>query len=198
MIQEKFLEHYSQLKPRHQRDIGRVINLTKAVALLNLWHREHDGSDIVASEEDFQIAWDLWMEISKSQSLNLPPYVLNIYEEIIVPACVRKGSGISSQEILSYYSEIGGQDLSDSYLRKQVLKTLYASGLIYYERDPDDYRRQLICVPDDRRDTVHETEETCEIHPEKVDFGMHWPMTIGERKIVSEVYVPDQDDTIPF
>ena len=204
LIQEEFLRENPKLKARHQRDIGRVINLTKAVALLNLWHRDHEGSDIVADEDDFHIAWKLWQEISRSQNLNLSPYVLDMFEEIIVPAFIRRGTGISTQEILGYYTEVKGQVMSESYLRTQVLRSLYSSGLIYYEKDPNDHRRNLIFVADSHRDIGNGVEEYIpvsdvrRIHPENSISERYYSGETCEENSDSGVYIPNYEDTVPF
>ena len=204
MIQEEFLRENPKLKARHQRDIGRVINLTKAVALLNLWHRDHVGSDIVASEDDFRIAWKLWQEVSRSQNFNLSPYVFDIFEEVIVPVFILRERGVSVQEIISYHAEVKAQDLSDSYLRNQVLKSLYAAGLIYYERDPQDHRRYLIFVSDtrlDRRDDMEEgivVEDTRGIHPKNLKFEMYYSGETSEENSNSGVCIPKYEDTVQF
>lgn len=204
MIQEEFLRENPRLKARHQRDIGRIINLTKAVALLNLWHRDHDGSDIVANEDDFRVAWELWKEISRSQNLNLSPYVLDMFEEIIVPAFIRRGTGVSTQEILGYYADVRGQVMPESYLRTQVLRSLYSAGLIFYEKDPDDHRRNLIFVADSHRGMEDEVEEYIpvsevrRIHPENLISERYYSGETCEENSDSGVYSPKFEDAVPF
>src|SRR3989344_9269946 len=51
-IEEMFLGQHRMLKPRHQRDIKRLISIIKSLALLNLWWRERSGTTISANEED--------------------------------------------------------------------------------------------------------------------------------------------------
>jgi len=53
-LEKIFLEKKSMLKPRHQRDIGRLINIIKTFALLNFWFRKRENDMIIASEEDVQ------------------------------------------------------------------------------------------------------------------------------------------------
>ena len=55
-IEEQFLSKNKTLKPRHQRDIKRLLALIKSFALLNVWWRERDGSTITANEEDIREA----------------------------------------------------------------------------------------------------------------------------------------------
>ena len=83
-IEEWFFAKNKVLKPRHSRDIGRLISLIKSLALLNLWFREREGQTIIANENDINEAFKIWETISEPQELNLPPYILKFYQEIIL------------------------------------------------------------------------------------------------------------------
>jgi hypothetical protein len=146
MVEEMFLKKIGTLKPRHQRDIGRIISLIKVNALINLWFRERDGESIVANEIDIADAFEIWDKISESQELNLPPYVYNLYQDIIVPAFREKGSGISKKDIFRKHYEVHGRHLSEDQLRKQIIPMLEVSGLISEEPDPID-KRQILFYP---------------------------------------------------
>jgi hypothetical protein len=152
LIQQKFFERIGTFKPRHQRDIDRVISLTKIFALLNVWHRERIGSTIIASETDIEEAFLLWDQVSESQELNLPPYVFGLFHDVIVPAYEEKnplrstdrGIGLSRQDILRKHSEVYGRNLADWLLRQQIIPALETSGLISQEADPNDKRKILV------------------------------------------------------
>jgi len=87
-----------------------------------------------------------------------------------------------------------------------VLKTLYSAGLIFYEKDPDDHRRNLIFVPDSRVDMEGKPGDN-EDHPpqeiyfedyKNIEFGVS-PEEIDAENIDSGVDVPPvNDDPIPF
>ncbi len=149
MLKEMFLERIKSLKPRHQRDIGRVISLVKIFSLINLWFREKKGQGIVAGEEDIREAFKLWDSISESQELNLPPYILNLYKEVVLSAFNKNNSdlsprGISRQEIITRHYEVYGRYLPDWQLRQQIIPMLETAGLIFQEADPNDKRKILI------------------------------------------------------
>ena len=146
MVEEMFLKKIGALKPRHQRDIGRIVSLIKVNALLNLWFRERDEETLIANEVDVADAFDIWDKISESQELNLPPYVYNLYKDVIVPAFREKGGGISKKDIFRKHYEIYGRHLSDDQLRKQIIPMLEVSGLISEEQDPID-KRQVLFYP---------------------------------------------------
>ncbi len=145
-IRERFFEKNKILKPRHQRDIKRLISLIKSFALFNLWWRERDGNVISASETDFEDAFGLWDAISVSQELNLPPYIFNLYNDVILPLWGDKGSsgGIPRQEIMQKHYDVYGRILSNIQLRQQILPMLETAGLIVQETDPSDKRKMLI------------------------------------------------------
>jgi hypothetical protein len=141
------------LKPRHQRDIGRIISLVKVFALLNLWFRDRSGSTITANESDVDEAFSVWEKIAESQELNLAPYVYQLFQEIIVPAFNEKNqgelasehkTGLSRKELLQKHSKVYGRPLAIDKLRFEILPQLEASGLIVQEADTTDRRNKLI------------------------------------------------------
>ena len=92
-----------------------------------------------------------------SQELNLPPYVYNLYQEIILPTWEEKNGGrsasfeditgklgITRQEILQKHYKVHGKMLDNSLLRMQILPMLETAGLITQEQDPNDKRKILI------------------------------------------------------
>ena len=156
-IEDKFLNGNKTLKPRHQRDIKRLLALVKAFALLNVWWRERHGSVIVANDADIEAAFALWDKISMSQELNLPPYIFNLYTEVILAAWTEKNSGrnpdfeeltgklgLSRQEVLAKHYAVYGRMLDNNQLRQQILPMLETAGLIMQEQDANDKRKMLI------------------------------------------------------
>lgn len=157
-IIERFFSLVSVLKPRHQRDIKRLVSLIKAFALLNLWHREFEGVNIVADRTDIDEAFAIWKDISITQELNIPPYVYRLYTDVILEAHKQKNNarnqdiadvtgplGISRQELLKKHYEIYGRMIDPMVLRQQILPMLNQAGLITEEQDPNDKRNKLIC-----------------------------------------------------
>ncbi|WP_286830237.1 MULTISPECIES: hypothetical protein [Kordiimonas] len=150
-IRRVFLEGGTALRPRTQRDIKRFIALIKAFALMNLWHRDQNGSTITAHADDFAEALALWMELAESQELNLPPYVLQLFREIIVPAWENKNKaygghtvGLTRGEALTEHYRIYGRMLDATQFRQQILPMLETAGLIVEEHDPQNRRRKYI------------------------------------------------------
>jgi len=156
-IKERFFRENKMLKPRHTRDIGRLISLVKSFALLNLWFREKDGSTIMADESDIKEAFKIWDCISESQELNLPPYIYQLYQEVILPAWNEKNKtraegfedvtgklGLSRQDIIQKHYKVYGRFIPDWQLRQQIIPMLETAGLITQERDPNDKRKMLI------------------------------------------------------
>lgn len=155
-IFERFFKEDKKLQPRHQRDIKRLLSLVKSFALLNLWWRERNGSTVTANDEDIEQAFKLWEKISVSQELNLPPFIYDIYTQIIIPAYKEKNEfesqvfdetpkyGITRQDILEKHYKVYGRMLDAQQLRQQIIPVLETSGLIYQEQDPNDKRKILI------------------------------------------------------
>jgi hypothetical protein len=153
LIKQMFFERNKTLKPRHQRDIARIISLVKSLALLNLWFREKDGETIIANENDVKEAFKIWDGISESQELNLPPYIYNLYKEVVLPTWEEKNSesegevkelGLTRQNILQKHFQVYGRRLADWQLRQQIIPMWETAGLIIQEPDPNDKRKILI------------------------------------------------------
>ncbi|MEI7890817.1 MAG: toprim domain-containing protein [bacterium] len=148
-LERIFLNEKIMLKPRHQRDIGKLISIIKTFTLLNLWFRERNGDILIASESDIQEGVAIWEKLSDSQDYNLPPYIYNIFLEIILPAWNDKGVGenklgLSRQEIIKKHYEIYKRPLADWLLRQEMLPMLESCGLISQEPHPTDGRKILI------------------------------------------------------
>lgn len=144
LVQSEFFKDIKQPKPRHQRDIARVISLIKVLALLNMWFRDKDGDAIIANNDDINEAFKIWQSISESQELNLPPYVLNLYKDVILEAYSGVKRGLSRQEIMKKHFEVYGRFLPDWQLRQWIIPMLETSGLITQEADGLDKRKMLI------------------------------------------------------
>ncbi len=163
-IQEDFFEKNRVLKPRHARDIGRLISLVKALALLNLWHREKDGLSIIANEEDIEQALELWDSISQSQEFNLPPYIYNLYLEVISPAFADNTVGLTRKDIIHKHYKIYERPLPSWQLNREILPMLEMAGLITQEPDPEDKRKMLV-YPMEIKNKVDSTVYTLKQEP---------------------------------
>lgn len=144
-VKEIFFHQKTVLKPRHQRDIGHLMSLIKIFALLNLWFRERDGSTITANEDDVNEAFQVWDAISVSQDLGIPPFIYQIYQEVILPAYEEKEEQpLKRQYVTKKFYEVHGRPLADWQLRQQIIPMLENVGLITQEKDPSDKRNKLI------------------------------------------------------
>ena len=148
-IEEKFYTKVKVFKPRHSRDIARIISLTKVFALLNLWYRDRIEGDPVANTADIEEAFVLWEQISESQELNLPPYIYNLYHDVLLRAYEDKNNseyigGVTKQEVLKKHFEVYGRHLPEWQLRQQILPMLENTGLITCEASEKDKRKVLI------------------------------------------------------
>ncbi|MCE9643080.1 MAG: toprim domain-containing protein [Candidatus Andersenbacteria bacterium] len=168
-IRQYFLEGKDVLKPRHQRDIGRLIGLTKTFALLNCWFRQRKGRTIYATMDDVQEATRLWDKIAESQEHNLPPYVYDLYKDVILPAWKEKNEdkvmpdewvGVSQQEIMRKHYTAYGTHLAEWQLRQQILPMIETAGLIIREKDDKDRRHILVCPT--LKLNINESEEYSE------------------------------------
>lgn len=153
LIKQHFFADRTILKPRHQRDVGRLLSLVKAMTLLNLWDRERKGNVLIAQPFDLEEALYIWKEISISQEYNLPQYVYDIYRDVIIAgynekngSLVKVKQGLTRQEIFNKHVAVYGRPIEDFRLRQQILPMLEAAGLIIQEANPNDKRQVLVYI----------------------------------------------------
>jgi hypothetical protein len=112
---------------------------------LNLWLREKSDSTVIANEDDIKEAFKVWDAISESQEFNLPPFIYQIYKEVILPGWMAKGEiGLTRREITQEHLRVYGRVLADWILRQQIIPMLENAGLISQEQDANDKRKMLI------------------------------------------------------
>lgn len=150
-ILEHFLSPRHHLKPRHQRDIKRLVSIIKIFALLNFWYRKDERYGIFVDRQDIHEAFDLWERISLPQELNIPPYLYKLYLEVIVPAYEdlnatrpKNKTGVNRQDVMVKHAQVYGRPLNPITLRQQMLPMLTQAGLIVEETDENDRRNKLI------------------------------------------------------
>lgn len=148
-IKDRFREMFPIAKSRHMRDIKHLMQLIKAVALLNVWHRRAEDGKIYAIENDVLAGFVLWEALSESQEYNLPPAVMRFYKEIVVAAYIDKYTngdnetkwdmkgdkiGITPQELNNFHIKATDKPMNSEQVRKQILPQLENSGLITQEK----------------------------------------------------------------
>jgi len=178
IIERVFLEKRNMLKPRHQRDIGRLISIIKAFTILNVWFRKNENGEIVASKEDIEEGVRIWEKLAESQEYNLPPYVYQLYKEIIVPVFQEKNKdnqgevklGITKREFSKKHYETYGRLIPDWQIRQQVLPMLETAGLVHQERDALGDKRTMLIFPTmllNKEDAKENSEPSSEVSEEK-------------------------------
>lgn len=152
MVKEMFLERIKIHKPRHSRDIERIMAFSKILAYVNVWFRKREGSAVIVDESDIKEAFRIWDTISEPQDLNLPPYINNFYNEIILPGYIEKNRmfikndhvGLTRSEIIHFYYKKTGMHLAEYKLRTEIILMLETAGLIIQQSDPADHMHKLV------------------------------------------------------
>jgi hypothetical protein len=149
-----FMQGIGQYQERHTRDFVHIQQLTKAIALLNIWQRKQSDGSYMATQNDVTTAIKLWQQISVSQMLGVPPTVLRFYEDYILKLHYElkqtnpKGKiGFSPMTLSSYYIKHAGKLQNQDELHKQILPQLEASGLIDYEKPENGDKRSKWIYP---------------------------------------------------
>jgi hypothetical protein len=150
-LKMEFLNSKRNLQGRHNRDIKRMISLIKCHCLLNMWFRELDGADLFVNRKDIDAILPLWNKLTEGQDLNLPPYIFEIYQKIILPifsdkktSLINSELGITRNEIKEKFYKEFNRPIADHDLRNNIIPVLKNSGLIYEEKHPTDKRTVLL------------------------------------------------------
>ncbi|RYX79153.1 hypothetical protein EON76_00295 [bacterium] len=153
-IKDQFRKMFPIAKARHMRDIKHLMQLIKAIALLNVWHRRAEDGKIYANENDVRAAFVLWEALSESQEYNLPPAVMRFYRNIIIPAYLDKYTngnneiksdmrgdkiGLTPQELNNFHIKVTEKTINGDQVRKQILPQLENSGLVVMEKPTKDF-----------------------------------------------------------
>lgn len=155
VFMDRFLSGFSQLKERNSRDFTHVQQLAKSIALLNIWSRKQANDSYMASERDVEMALELWEQFSESQIVGVPPSVMALYKEHMLPLYEEQRSvtteeqqvGFSHERFSMYYLKKTGSLLNDDTMRKQIIPQLVASGMIDHHQPAFGDRRSKWIFP---------------------------------------------------
>jgi hypothetical protein len=152
-IARRFEAEYPRLKPRHARDIERVISLAQGLALLNLWSQRIDEQlNLHMDKKYIDMAFDLYRSIAQAQEMGVAPFVMRIYTEVVEPLIKRSEAGfVSARDILRAYHATHGYPLSVHSLEREILPSLEAAGLLVKDVDPQDKRKVVYSLPGGHR-----------------------------------------------
>lgn len=145
-VTELFFKRIGEnLKPRHSRDIGWICNLIKAITAINFWYRKSENGVYIASERDIKDAFTLWDSLYASQELNIAPYLLRFFQDLILVPYEKSNSvfsqkGLTVQDILNNHNQIYKRNLSKEHLTREILPMLEAANLIRKEQSLLDKR----------------------------------------------------------
>lgn len=180
-VAEKFIERYPKLKPRYQQDIERIISLAQTLALLNLWDRKRDEGNVYANKEDINNAFNIFGKITESQELGIPPFVYNLFKEVIEPLWKEVNSnsenqiGLTRKQIIAKYYEVYGRTIQDWFLRQEILPALECAGLIFEDVDPNDKRKKLIYLSTPQCNSLFPNNSSSKIVSGNVGVGNFFP-----------------------
>lgn len=148
LVERLFLENKKGLIPRDQRDISKIMELIKGLALLNYSTRELNTECILtASDEDIKSGFALWSQISISQLAGISPYILSflieiIYDENQLEQHNRIGTEIRLQkdDLIKRFYKLYGRGIDISSMVKKYLKPLVYAGVLREVQSEKDKR----------------------------------------------------------
>lgn len=156
-IKQRFYSSFQKLRQRHTRDFTHLQQLIKVIALLNLWHRKQSDGSLVANQSDIDQAFELWEQLAQSQNLGIPPTAIHFYKTYILPTFYDLVTahpkidpyslGVSREQLSREYLHLEKTTLPETYLRKEILPQLEASGLIIQQVPEVGDRRSKLIYP---------------------------------------------------
>jgi hypothetical protein len=167
-ILTRFVQGRRWLKPRHLRDVSRLLGLIKAHALLNLWHRERQGDTVIANMEDVEAGFKLYESIAEANELGLAPELLEVYKAIEEDG---KEDGYTIAEFQKLYLQVFHKPIGYDKARR-MLVNLASAGLLTEDVDSKDKRRvRYFCVGVEVK--IHAPSSLCTLHSisENVENG---------------------------
>ena len=140
-LKRRFLEVLNNnVPPRASREIHKLTALAKAMALINVTHRMHDGKVTVA-RSDIDEALKLWRVIAESMANSLSPQLFGFYKSVVIPAWRAKNEerespkGATLKELRAEYYKQYGSYPHMWNMQKEWIPMLEASNFIMCEKD---------------------------------------------------------------
>ena len=119
--QEKMLEEYVNRNfkfiPRDQRYYDKLISVVYSICLLNIFTREYRDGVLNVKNSDLEQAFELWNEMSIGQVYSIPPYLIQVFQNVWIPLFSKKIED--------------GNDMKEVYLDKDEVLEKFA--MIYNE-----------------------------------------------------------------
>lgn len=139
IIRERFNAEHDFRIPRHQRDFPRILSSIKAHALLNCFNRERIGNKIIANKTDIDAGFELYKPIADSNEMGLPPFIYNIYQDVILPlGDVMNHEQIDRKYFLTYHNSLAALRFKD------IMDQLIGVGFIIKEKSGSSYIYKLV------------------------------------------------------
>jgi 5S rRNA maturation endonuclease (ribonuclease M5) len=133
--------------PKDMRDGKKVKALAYAMAMLNFNNRKVENGVLYAKDSDIEQAFILWDSISVTQSYDLPPYLLEVFERIYVSLYKEKGIDIEEDvyleksEISKKFAQVFGRALRQKEF-KETIEAFESIDLIEIGNHALDGRKQ--------------------------------------------------------
>ena len=212
-VADQFINSRSRLRPRHMRDIGRLISLIKAFALLNFKHRQAvekkkdlDGNEwaiIKADRKDIENAFKVWSLIEEPQEYGVPPFVYQVFKQVIEPLALEKdptdaAQGPTRVEVMKKFFEVFGRPLSRITWEKEIVPALEAAGLLEIEPHPLDKRKSIYIPTTIRRFDEPEATPHCRDTYLDQDIKVTEGLNMGGKYVSQHCGVNLEDDRINY
>jgi hypothetical protein len=101
---------------------------------------------LIAVSEDLEAGFELYGRVSLANELGVSPYVMRIYEDVILPQLSELGT-TRKQVYQAHYSRFG-RTANQQWYEMEIFPALTTAGLLIEDLDPNDRRKKLLYPPD--------------------------------------------------
>mgnify|MGYP001042692884 CR=1 FL=1 len=190
-IAESFIRE-RKLNPRHMRDFQRLLRLIKYWALLNFHNRKREGDMIYSNQIDVEVAYILYSKICEANEMGISPEIYEIYHRVIEK---NVNDGFNKRDIFTFYLKEYQRPLSTKRLNEEIIPTLEAAGLIYWDESagskPKIYRLS-------KNLEEREQGEKIDIHQAKLGkpLSIEDKEEVNKKVILKTLFIPQSSDQI--
>lgn len=137
-------KNFRAQKPTDMRFYDLFLALLKASTVLHAYQRQKDKGKLIASKEDYEIAYNIFQTIEKPTLYGIGENVLSFYNDIVLPLADGNLSYATYETLMQRYNGIYGEPISRTQVRDEYLKPLERTGLIDIQDHPSDKRAKAI------------------------------------------------------
>jgi len=152
-LEEEFNIKFPQ-SPRSMRAFPQLLSLIDAITLLNYQNRtQTDCEDgylkLTSTREDANMALEVLEYFLEGLKYGLSSAIIDVYSNVVCPL-IKENGPVSRRDVVLKYRAVKGRYLGEKYISRYYLEPLVDVGLLNAYSDPQDRRRTLYSLNQDK------------------------------------------------